>query len=176
MATLHGSPVIETSDLTLVWSQDPDVKLPPELDGAGWVESTLALEVGHGADLVTVRALGDDETARYRDHSRTKGTGTGTLYTLRAAVIGARYINEKKKRVTVSGKGCAVYVGLLVQRHGLLAELLSEVVHRITQGLDPAGAYATARASLGIAPPPKDDDEAPAPEGGAEAEGAPFQG
>lgn len=176
MATLHGSPVIETSELTLVFSQDSDVKLPPELDGAGWVESALAHEVGHGADLVTVRALSDDEMARYRDIARTKGSGSATLYTLRAAVVSARFLNEKKKRVTVSGKGCAAYVGPLVTKHGLLAELLSEVVHRMTQGIDVTGAYALARSSLGITLPPKDDDDTQAPEGGAEAEGAPFPG
>lgn len=159
MGILKGGAQIKTGQVRVVYSEDPDVVVPARLAGCGWVPETAAESVKPGADVVTVQALSPAQLARYRDVHRSHGSGTAMRDTLLMGVAEAVFRDEAGKRVTVRGKGTAAYVDALVQQAVIVAELLSEVVHRLSRGEGVEAGYPFARVVLGAEEPPPDDPE-----------------
>lgn len=157
MGILKGGVQIKTGQVRVVYSEDPDVSLPPKLAGCGWVPEAEAESVKPGADIVTVQALSPAQLARYRDVHRSHGSGTAMRDALLMGVTEAVFRDESGKRVTVRGKGTATYVDALVQQAVVVAELLSEVVHRLSRGEGIEAGYPLARLLL--------DAEEPVPQG-----------
>lgn len=171
MPILKGGVTIETGRCRLVYSEDPAVTVPAHLEGCGWVPHSEAQTVGPDADIVTAQALSPAHLARYRDLYRAAGVGTATLEALRLGVAEAVYQDEKGRRVTVRGKGAAAYVEALSQQAVVPAELLAEVIHRLSRGEEVASAYPFARRILGV-----DESEPEPTEEDAPADGATFPG
>lgn len=149
MGILKGGVQIKTGQVRVVYSEDPDVRLPAALARCGWVPESAAIDIDPCADIVTVQALSPAQYARYRDVCRSAGTGSALHEALRMGVAEVVTRNGEGRRVVHKGKGCAVYVDALVQQAVVAAELLGEVIHHLSQGNDIAAAQDLARHVLG---------------------------
>lgn len=152
MGVLKGAVTIQTATEVLVYSEDPDVVVGEGHVKAGWIREAEALNVGAGADVVTVRPLGADQVARWKDHFRRSGPGTATLEALRMGVVEVRCA-PAGKRTTLKGKGALTYIEALTQQDATAADLLSDCIHRLTGGMQLEDSYAYARRVLGYEPP-----------------------
>lgn len=152
MGVLKGGMKIEASGVTLVYTEDTDVTVGATLDSCGWVPERDAERVDAGADVVTVTALSPDQSARYRDAYGSRGKGTATLEALRMGIQEVR-VTEDGRRVTRRGKDARLYADALAQQNAISADLLAEVIHRLTRGTALEEGYAFARACLGYEPP-----------------------
>jgi hypothetical protein len=121
--------------------------------------------VGPTADRVTVQALSPAQLARYRDLYRSSGSGTATLEALRMGVAEAQFTGADGKRTTVRGKGVAIYAEALYQQASIAADLLAEVIHRLSRGEGVEAAYPFARAILGDDEEPEEKPEEGTPDG-----------
>lgn len=93
MAIIEGNLTLKSSQLWVVYSEDPSVECPPELKGCGWVPAEDC-RLKPGATKLFIRSLSPNEWARYRDEHKL-GEGTAMLY---ATTTGTLRVGESKKK------------------------------------------------------------------------------
>lgn len=93
MALIEGNLTLQSQQLWVVYSEDPSVECPPELEGCGWVPAERC-RIKSGATKVFIRSLSPNEWARYRDEHRL-GEGTAMLY---ATTTGTLRVGESKRK------------------------------------------------------------------------------
>ncbi len=156
MSVLQGATTVKASEEDVVWSEDPDVVVPAELQGCGWIPAD-ACKDRPGADTLRIRGLTAAERSRSRDVWARQGEASMNHFVARAGTV--RWNKEKK------AEKVAARVDELAQREAVALDLLAHRILLITRGVDPADGYAFCRQSLGYEEPPK---STPA-EGGEEA-------
>lgn len=157
MGILTGGATRITSIRELVYSEDPDVTVPPALASCGWVPAEACV-VRPGADKVTVRALDPGEATRMRDVHARSGEAASYRFAVSSAVKG---VGKRRKQGEIDE-----WVDALAQQDPVCLDLLGRTIWCITRGIDPATLeYAVARQILGY--------EAPEAEGVADAGGDP---
>ena len=170
MGVLKGDLLIKATHIDVVYSEDPDVKVPEELTGCGWVDAEKC-DVKRGADVVTIRALSPSEWAKYRDTAAAEGRGSALLYVTRTGVL---RVNRSKKsseaRAWVDRLSMAVNDGNIpgaAEAHDLLAMR----VIGLTRAVPVENTFKAARVLLGYEEAPGDAAPAPESEFGEEGTG-----
>lgn len=146
MGILKGGSTLRLTEEDLVYSEDPDVTVPPELAGCGWVPREQC-QVRPGADELRTRALTDAEKTAARDRYGRAGEATMNLFTAQRGVIRVGKADVKKAPDKVAG-----YVAALAQQDPTALDLLARRIDAVTMGRDPADGYALARGLLGYPP------------------------
>lgn len=93
MGLLQGHAKVSLSEKDLAYSEDPDVKVPDDLVGCGWVE-TDRCQISKGADVVRIRILTPSEERERVDIAQT-APEKALHYALSAAVLA--HNGDKKK-------------------------------------------------------------------------------
>ena len=159
MGILTGGATRITSIRELVYSEDPDVTVPPALAKCGWVPAEACV-VRPGADKVTVRALDPGEATRMRDVHARSGEASSYRFAVSTAL---KSVGKRRKQAEIDE-----WVDALAQQESVCLDLLGRAVSSITRGIDPATVeYVVARKVLEY-----EDPEAEA-EGVADAGGDP---
>jgi hypothetical protein len=135
MGIVTGTLTREPVDV--VWWGDPDVKVPDNLKGAGWVNADDCLTVEAGADVVTIRSLEEDGKTRYDDTHDKRGSGSARIFALVSGIVAVKAKGKKTN--------ARKWAGALSTRHRPIAEWLVLRILAETSGHDVADYYATAR-------------------------------
>lgn len=143
MGVLTGGATLSTSTREVVYTSDPDVVVPPELECCGWVPAEQATARA-GADIVTIRALTPRERTRMRDVYVRQGEASSYHETCTTAVVSVGKIKL--------AKDVARWVDRLAQQSPAALDLLARYILALTRGADPSEEYALARSVLGYEP------------------------
>ena len=146
MGLLSGPLKVDQSEVDVVYSEDPDVKVPDELRGCGWIPADRC-QVNKGADKIRIRILRPGEERERADLQ----TEQGLHFALSRACLAH---NGTKKASAIMAFLDALYVsngGISANnRPGATAwRLLAYRVLAATNGKSLDDYHAAARAMLG---------------------------
>lgn len=159
MAIIQGDLTLKTTELLVVYSEDPSVEVPEHLIGCGWVPAAEC-RLKRGADQLLIRSLSPEgEWPRYRDILRSEGEGSAEAYLTATGTLKAN--NSKKKseaRLFVQRLSLAIDHGNskgASKAHHLLAMRIIG----LTKAVPVESTYTYARIALGYEPDIERDEE-----------------
>lgn len=147
MGTLKGGATLRLTEEDVVYSEDPDVTVPPHLAGCGWVPQGECQD-RVGADVLRIRAMTDAEKTRARDLWARSGEASMNAFTVKCIVIRVNRWDVKKHPEKV-----AAWIAAATQQQPIMTDLLARRGDAITMGTDPAAGYPFARRTLGYPEP-----------------------
>lgn len=145
MAILHGSVTTrKDSEEDVVYSEDPDVVVPDELRGCGWVPVDLC-QTKPGADVVRHGGVGAAKKTAARDLWQRFGEARMNHFLAEAAVT---RVNKERQADKIKK-----WIDTLAMQNPMALDLLGRRIDLVTMGLDPAAGHKFARAALGYPEP-----------------------
>lgn len=164
MAIIQGDLTLKTTELLVVYSEDPSVEVPERLKGCGWVPASEC-RLKKGADQLLIRSLSPEgEWPRYRDLLRSEGEGTAELYLTTTGTLKANGSKKKSEaRLFVQRLSLAIDNGN-AKGASKAHHLLAMRIMGLTKAVPVESTYTYARIALGYEPDIErgDEDEAPA--------------
>lgn len=145
MGLLKGPLKKRESTMKVVYSEDPEVKTPPQRQGSGWFPLEEALGTSRDATIVTIQGLNADTRTMVRDLS---GDHQRYLASARAGVIACNEVEREGGKHASEGLG--LWLDCLAIDDPRALVLLGLRVLNLTDGMSPEAYYEVARRSFGV--------------------------
>ena len=151
MGLLKGPLKRAESTIKVVYSEDPDVRVPENRIGCGWFPLSEALGTSPGATVVTIRGMSGDRRTAVRD---VRGEHKQYEAAALACVVACSDVPDDKSK----GRGIVEWLDCLALDEPTALALLGLRCLNLSDGVTAESYYAVSRATFGVAVPGEGPD------------------